>query len=230
MTRGPGAPLKSVNGFENEVFTPRHGWPDDVVAPSTIAYKDKNVIPRGMSHSEIQSPVASWREAVKRAVRAGFDAIEIHGAHGYLIHDFLSPVSNKRTDEYGGSLETRIRLAVQLVDVSRQNMPEDMALFFCISGMEKDPRKKIVGGPGYQAPAASQVKKQSGDRLLVGTVGAITSGPQANDLLNRGLDLVLIGRMFQKNPGLVWAVADDLDVDIKSANQIHWVFAGCCRK
>ncbi|KAL4960340.1 NADH:flavin oxidoreductase/NADH oxidase [Aspergillus stella-maris] len=267
MARGPGAAVKSVNGFENEGFTPRHGWPNDVAAPSAIAYKDKNIIPREMSHSEIQSLIVSWGEAVKRAVRAGFDAIEIHGAHGYLIHEFLSPVSNKRTDEYGGSFQNRIRFALQLVDVSRQNMPESMPLFFRVSGTEwlehlenepswdvpstialaeiiasrgvdvldvssggNDPRQKIIGGLGYQAPAALQVKKILGDRLLVGTVGAITSGPQANDLLKQGLDIVLVGRMFQKNPGLVWAFADELDVDIKSANQIQWGFAGRRRK
>ncbi|KAJ5598726.1 hypothetical protein N7537_008810 [Penicillium hordei] len=267
MARGPGASLKSTNGFENEGFTPRHGWPDDVAAPSAIAYKDKNIIPREMSHSEIQSFIMSWGEAVKRAVRAGFDAIEIHGAHGYLIHEFLSPVSNKRTDEYGGSFQNRIRLALQLVDVSRQNMPEKMPLFFRVSSTDwlehlvnepswdvtstiqlaevlasrgvdvldvssggNDPRQKIIGGPGYQAPAALQVKNKLGNRLLVGTVGAITSGPQANDLLGDGLDMVLIGRMFQKNPGLVWTFADELDVDTKSANQIHWGFAGRRRK
>lgn len=99
-----------------------------------------------------------------------------------------------------------------------------------VSSGGNDPRQKIIGGPGYQAPAALQVKKKLGDRLLVGTVGAITSGPQANNLLKDGLDMVFVGRMFQKNPGLVWTFADELDVDIKSANQIHWGFTGRRRK
>ncbi|CAI7564952.1 unnamed protein product [Penicillium discolor] len=267
MARGPGASMKSVNGFENEGFAPRHGWPDDVSAPSAIAYKDKNLIPREISHSEIQSLVDAWGKATERAVRAGFDTIEIHGAHGYLIHEFLSPVSNQRTDDYGGCFQNRIRFALQIVDVSRQNMPEGMPLFFRVSGTEwlehlksepswnvietirlaevlasrgvdvldvssggNDPRQKIIGGPGYQAPAALQVKEALGNRLLVGTVGAINSGTQANGLLNSGLDMVFVGRLFQKNPGLVWQFAEELDVDVKSANQIHWGFAGRRRK
>ncbi|CAK44043.1 uncharacterized protein An01g11390 [Aspergillus niger] len=237
----------------------RHGWPDDVVAPSAIAFKDKNIIPRELSHGEIRSLVEAWGEAVKRAVRAGFDAIEIHGAHGYLIHEFLSPASNKRTDEYGGSFENRIRLALELVDISRQHMTPNMPLFFRVSGTDwlehlenepswdasqtvrlaevlvehgvdvldvssggNDPRQQIKGGPAYQSPYAFQVKEALGDRLLVASVGAITSGPQANDLLNAGLDMVLIGRMFQKNPGLVWTFAEELNVDVKAAHQIHW--------
>ncbi|GLA03857.1 hypothetical protein AnigIFM60653_003875 [Aspergillus niger] len=263
MNRGPGAPVKSVNGIDHDGFAPRHGWPDDVVAPSAIAFKDKNIIPRELSHNEIQSLVEAWGEAVKRAVRAGFDAIEIHGAHGYLIHEFLSPASNKRTDEYGGSFENRIRLALELVDISRQHMTPNMPLFFRVSGTDwlehlenepswdasqtvrlaealvehgvdvldvssggNDPRQQIKGGPAYQSPYAFQVKEALGDRLLVASVGAITSGPQANDLLNAGLDMVLIGRMFQKNPGLVWTFAEELDVDVKAAHQIHWGFAG----
>lgn len=266
MARGPAAKLKTVNGFENEGFAPANGWPDEVVAPSAIAYKDKNIIPQELSRERIQALVDAWGSATKRAVQAGFDSVEIHGAHGYLIHEFLSPVSNKRTDEYGGSFENRVRLALEIVDITRQNMPAEMPLFFRISGTEwlehldnepswdvqetirlaqllagrdvdvldvssggNDPRQKIVGGPGYQAPFAQTVKKAVGDSLLVGTVGSITSGVQANKLLNDGLDLVLVGRKFQKNPGLVWEFADELDVEIKNANQIQWGFGGRSR-
>ncbi|KAH8424483.1 NADH:flavin oxidoreductase/NADH oxidase [Aspergillus melleus] len=267
MARGPAAAPKTVNGYENEGFAPAGGWPDNVVAPSAVAYKDKNVIPHEMSRDEIHSLVEEWGEATKRAVQCGFDAIEIHGAHGYLIHEFLSPVTNRRTDEYGGSFENRTRLALEIVEITRKIIPEGMPLFFRVSGTEwlehmhpepswdiqetiklaqilssqgvdvldissggNDPRQKITGGPAYQAPFAHQVKKAVGDKLLVATVGAITSGKQANEILEAGLDMVLVGRYFQKDPNLVWTFAEELDIHLKLANQIQWGFGGHRRK
>lgn len=88
------------------------------------------------------------------------------------------------------------------------------------------PDQKIVGGWSYQAPAAKTIKEAVGDSLLVGVVGSITSGKQANDLLEGGLDLAIAGRMFQKNPGLVWTWAEELDVEISVAKQIGWGFGG----
>lgn len=81
-------------------------------------------------------------------------------------------------------------------------------------------------GPGYQAPFAKAVKDKMGDKVAVSTVGSITSGKQANDLLNEGLDVAVVGRMFQKNPGLVWTFAEDLGVRVEVANQIGWGFGG----
>ncbi len=75
-------------------------------------------------------------ERLKRALTAGFDLIEIHNAHGYLLHNFVSPVSNKRTDEYGGSFENRIRLTLELVDLTRRNVPQDMPVFLRISATD----------------------------------------------------------------------------------------------
>jgi 2,4-dienoyl-CoA reductase-like NADH-dependent reductase (Old Yellow Enzyme family) len=87
-------------------------------------------------------------------------------------------------------------------------------------------KQQIKAGPGYQAPFAKEVKKAVGDKMAVGTVGTITEGNQANQLLEEGLDLAIAGRMFQKNPGLVWAWADDLGVQVRQANQIRWGFGG----
>ena len=98
--------------------------------------------------------------------------------------------------------------------------------FLDVSSGGNDPRQKIEGGPAYQAPFAKAIKDALGDAIAVGTVGAITSGTQANSLLEDGLDAVLVGRMFQKNPGLVWDFADDLEVDLNHANQIQWGFRG----
>ena len=88
------------------------------------------------------------------------------------------------------------------------------------------PDQKVKTGPGYQAPFAKAVKEKLGDKMAVGTVGTITSGKQAQKLLEEGLDLAIVGRMFQKNPGLVWAWAEELGVQINVANQIRWGFGG----
>ena len=88
------------------------------------------------------------------------------------------------------------------------------------------PAQNIAGGPGYQAPFAHAVKKQVGDSLLVGTVGSITTGTLAQELLDQGADAVLVGRFYQKNPGLVWSFAEELGVEIDVAHQISWGFHG----
>ncbi len=208
---------------------------------------------------------------------------------GYLLHSFVSPASNQRTDEYGGSFENRTRLTLEITELTRQTIPKDMPLFLRISAtdwLENEqgldggwkvedtvrlaellaakgvdlldvssgglhPKQKIKTGPGYQAvsipsssqhviydfktrldllsflqPFAKAVKEKLGDRLAVGTVGSITSGKQANQLLEEGLDLAIVGRQFQKNPGLVWVFAEELGVQINVANQIRWGFGG----
>jgi len=244
-----------------------NGWPDDVQAPSAIPYNSKHAQPKAMTKSDIDTFKADYQRAVQRALRAGFDAIEIHNAHGYLLHNFISPVSNQRTDEYGGSFENRTRLTLEIVDICRQTIPADMPLFLRISATDwleetdvqgwtvpetvrlaeilaergvdlldvssggNHEKQKIKAGPGYQAPFAKAVKEKVGDKLLVGTVGTITEGKQANGLLvDDNLDLAIAGRMFQKNPGLVWAWADDLGVVCQWANQIRWGFGGRGKK
>jgi 2,4-dienoyl-CoA reductase-like NADH-dependent reductase (Old Yellow Enzyme family) len=219
-----------------------------------------------MTLNDIEHLKASWIASVKRALKAGFDVIEIHNAHGYLLHNFVSPVSNTRTDDYGGSFENRIRLTLEIVDLTRKYIPDDMPLFLRLSATDwldyegspvkeswtladsvrlapllaqrgvdlldvssggNHPAQKITTGPGYQAPFAKAIKKAIGDSLAVATVGTITSGKQANELLEEGgLDLAIAGRMFQKNPGLVWAWAEELGVQINVANQIRWGFGG----
>ena len=112
------------------------GWPDDVVAPSAIPYSDKMHKPREMSLADIKEYKESWAAAVKRALHIGFDVIEVHNAHGYLLHSFLSPVSNQRTDQYGGSFENRTRLTTEIVDLTRSLIPEGMPLFLRISATD----------------------------------------------------------------------------------------------
>jgi 2,4-dienoyl-CoA reductase-like NADH-dependent reductase (Old Yellow Enzyme family) len=115
------------------------GWPNDVVAPSALSYSASAGKPRAMTKTEIEEQLGDWVMAAKRAHDAGFDVIEIHGAHGYLAHEFLSPLSNKRTDEYGGSLENRCRFLVDIVKALRDRngaWPKEKPIFVRISATD----------------------------------------------------------------------------------------------
>lgn len=105
------------------------GWPDDVWAPSAIRYNEAHCSPKELSRDGIKEIVRAWAEATRRALKAGVDVIEIHAAHGYLLHQFMSPVSNSRLDEYGGTFENRIRLTLEIIDSTRAIIPESMPLF-----------------------------------------------------------------------------------------------------
>jgi 2,4-dienoyl-CoA reductase-like NADH-dependent reductase (Old Yellow Enzyme family) len=110
------------------------GWVP--VAPSPIPFRDGDMTPHELTREEIREIIEAFSAAAKRAVRAGFNVIEIHGAHGYLINEFLSPLANHRTDEFGGSFENRIRLATEVVNAVREAVPESMPLFLRISASD----------------------------------------------------------------------------------------------
>jgi 2,4-dienoyl-CoA reductase-like NADH-dependent reductase (Old Yellow Enzyme family) len=110
------------------------GWP--VVAPSPIPFDDGDPTPIELDSVGINGIVAAFEAATRRAVEAGFRVIEIHAAHGYLLHEFLSPLSNRRTDLFGGSLENRLRLPLLVIDRVRQSMPGDFPLFVRISATD----------------------------------------------------------------------------------------------
>ncbi|MBV8328763.1 NADPH dehydrogenase NamA [Chryseobacterium sp.] len=120
--------------WNNHQISVEEGW--ETIAPSPIPYHPTERIPHVLSTVEIKELVQNFKDAAKRAVTAGFDMIEIHGAHGYLIHQFLSPLSNIRTDEYGGSFENRIRFLIEIVDAVNKELNENTALFVRISGTE----------------------------------------------------------------------------------------------
>jgi 2,4-dienoyl-CoA reductase-like NADH-dependent reductase (Old Yellow Enzyme family) len=105
------------------------GWPDNVWGPSTVPFQSTYPQPKELTQEGIKNVVNAFAEAAKRAVAVGFDVIEIHSAHGYLLSSFLSPTSNKRTDKYGGSFENRIRLTVEVVDAVRAAIPKATPLF-----------------------------------------------------------------------------------------------------
>jgi 2,4-dienoyl-CoA reductase-like NADH-dependent reductase (Old Yellow Enzyme family) len=112
------------------------GWPRNVYAPSAIPYNERHAQPKEMTKDDIENFKNAWVASVKRALAAGFDVIEIHNAHGYLLHEFVSPATNKRSDEYGGSFGNRIRLTLEIVDLTRNIVPEDMPVFLRISATD----------------------------------------------------------------------------------------------
>jgi 2,4-dienoyl-CoA reductase-like NADH-dependent reductase (Old Yellow Enzyme family) len=120
--------------WENKQISLEEGW--ETIAPSPIPYHPSERIPHELSVEEIKDLVQNFKNAAKRAVNAGFDVIEIHGAHGYLVHQFLSPLSNVRTDEYGGSFENRSRFLLEIINAVNEELNENVALFVRISGTE----------------------------------------------------------------------------------------------
>ncbi|KAJ6052894.1 uncharacterized protein N7446_007539 [Penicillium canescens] len=113
------------------------GWPDEIVGPSAIPHEEGiNTVPKALTLEDIEVLINDFAEAAKRAVKANFDAIEIHAAHGYLLHQFLSPVSNKRTDQYGGSFDNRIRLLLEVSEAIRASIPETTPLMIRISATD----------------------------------------------------------------------------------------------
>lgn len=120
--------------WNTEQISVEEGW--ETIAPSPVPYHPSERIPHVLTVEEIEEQVQNFRRAAKRSVEAGFDVVEIHAAHGYLIHQFLSPISNIRTDEYGGSFENRIRFLLEIVDAVNEELNQDTALFVRISGTE----------------------------------------------------------------------------------------------
>ena len=204
------------------------GW--ETVAPSGIPFMPDDRPPQTLSIEGILGVISGFGSAAKRARTAGFDIIEIHSAHGYLIQEFLSPLSNKREDEYGGSFENRSRLLMQVIDAVRSEWPADNPLLVRISATEwtdggwtpdesvklasliKDKGVDLIdcssGGNVHNAkiPFAPgyQVTFSEAVRktgILTGAVGLITSVEQAEFILEEDkADLILLGRELLRNP------------------------------
>jgi 2,4-dienoyl-CoA reductase-like NADH-dependent reductase (Old Yellow Enzyme family) len=188
------------------------GW--DMVAPSAIPQLKDERLPHELSKTELAGLITAFVIAAQRSERIGIDGVELHGAHGYLLHQFLSPIANQRTDEYGGSYENRIRFPLELFAAVRKAYqgvlgirisasdwieggwtPEETADFAArlkplgcdfvhISSGGISPLQKIAIGPNYQVPFAKIVKDKSGIPTM--TVGLITDPKQAEDILQKG--------------------------------------------
>ena len=114
---------------------PANAW--EPMAPSALALTEGWPVPREMTIDDIESTIDAFGDAADRALQAGFDFLEIHGAHGYLINSFFSPISNRRRDEWGGeSLDNRMRFALRIADTLRERVPDSMPLFFRTSAVD----------------------------------------------------------------------------------------------
>lgn len=201
--------------------------------------------PRMLQTDEIPLLVEDFVQAALRAIEAGFDALEIHAAHGYLLHQFLSPLTNQREDQYGGSLENRARFLLDVVAEVRAAIGSSVPLFVRFSatdyvdgGWDQEQTNqvakwaaelgadlfdvssgglvtgvKIPSGPGYQVPLAKAVHNSSGSQ--VASVGQITSGAQAEEILASGeVEVVMVGREFLRDPFMGLRAARDLGEEV----------------
>ena len=110
--------------------------PWETIAPSALRFADDYPLPKAMKTADMAEVIVAFREAARRAYDAGFDVVEIHAAHGYLLHEFLSPLSNHRTDDYGGSLANRMRFPLEVIETVRAVWPPDRPLFLRLSSVD----------------------------------------------------------------------------------------------
>jgi len=150
-----------------------HG-PEQPVAPSPLPFDEEWQVPHELAPAEIDQIVNAWQGAAARAEAAGFDMVEIHGAHGYLNHQFLSPLSNQRTDSYGGSVENRARLLFRVVEAVRQVWPEEKPLFVRVSATDW-----AEGGlvPGEVVSVARKLRALGVDLVDCSSGGLVPASP-----------------------------------------------------
>ncbi|MFI5161635.1 MAG: NADPH dehydrogenase NamA [Sphingobacteriales bacterium] len=190
------------------------GW--KTLAPSNIPFTDAEEVPVAIDKAGIEKVKADFKAATARALKAGFDVIEIHAAHGYLIHEFYSPLSNHRTDEYGGSFENRIRLLVEIIDSVKEVWPAENPFFVRISSTDwteggwtaddsvalakvlKEKGVDLVDCSSGGNVATAKIPLKPGYQvefaerirkeadILTGAVGLITTPEQANEIIQTG--------------------------------------------
>ena len=218
------------------------GW--KTVAPSDIPFNQGERAPVSLSKEGIRKVISDFKASAIRASEAGFKVVEIHSAHGYLLQEFLSPLSNHRTDEYGGTFENRIRLLIQVIDAVKSVWPAENPLFVRISSTDwmeggwtieesvklasilKETGVDLIdcssGGNAINAriPVAPgyQVPFSEAIRkagILTGAVGFITNARQAETiLLEEKADLIILGRELLRNPYFPLFAARELGDDI----------------
>ncbi len=204
------------------------GW--ETIAPSAIPFSPGERAPEMADRICIEKVISGFRDAAVRALKAGFIVAEIHSAHGYLLQEFLSPLSNRRSDEYGGSFENRTRLLLEVTEAVRSVWPADYPLFVRISSTEWTdggwtPEESVRLAPLLQKAGADLIDCSSGGNIhnakipagpgyqvpfaeavrktgiMTGAVGMITDAVQADEIISSGkADLVLMGRELLRNP------------------------------
>lgn len=146
------------------------GW--EPVGPSAIAFSEKHRTPHELSVDEIHGTVEAFAQAAKRAVEAGYEVVEVHSAHGYLLHEFLSPVSNRRDDEYGGDFEGRTRLTAEVVDAVREAIGPDRPLLVRVSATDWIEPEGWTGDDTVRL--AARLAERGADMLHLSTGGNLT--------------------------------------------------------
>lgn len=219
----------------------------DTYAPSAIPFSDSYKVPNEMTAEDIERTVEAFGKAARRAREANFDIVEIHGAHGYLINEFLSPLTNHRTDAYGGTVVNRYRFLSEIIEsvkvewngpifvrISTDEYHEDgntmdNILYFTNRMSEQGIElidcssggvvsKKVHAYPGYQVPRCDTIKQHT--EVATGAVGLITTGIQAEEILqNNRADVVVVGRALLRNPYWPKAAADELGEPIEAPAQ-----------
>jgi 2,4-dienoyl-CoA reductase-like NADH-dependent reductase (Old Yellow Enzyme family) len=192
------------------------GWEPEVIAPSALRYSETYPLPQALDRAGMDRVVADFAAAAKRSATAGFLIAEVHAAHGYLLHEFLSPLSNKRTDEYGGSLANRARFPLEVIRAVRAAFPEELPVWVRVSctdwvegGLTADEivefakRVKAEGidlldcssggnDPRQQIPVGAGYQVAFAERvwretgLPTGAVGMITEAAQADQIIRTG--------------------------------------------
>jgi NADPH2 dehydrogenase len=225
----------------------------DIIAPSPLAFNEKMKTPLEMNKEDIAKTVEAFKEGAERAKNAGFDVIEIHAAHGYLINEFLSPLSNQRNDEYGGSAENHYRFLHEVIEAVKTVW--EGPLFVRVSANDYHengltPKDYVTYGqwmkeqgvdlidvssgavvpaaihafPGYQVKFAEKIREEA--KIPTGAVGLITSGLQAEEILqNERADLIFIARELLRDPYWPRTAAKELGVQIHGPKQYErgWV-------
>ncbi len=219
------------------------GWKS--VAPSAVPFTDAEEAPLALDKAGVEKVKADFKAAAARALKAGFKVIELHGAHGYLIHEFLSPISNKRTDEYGGSFENRIRFLLEVIAAVKEVWPGENLLFVRISATDwteggwtsddsvalaeilKDKGIDLIdcSSGGNVATAkipvgpGYQVQLSEAVRttgILTGAVGLITEPLQADSIIQNGhADVVFLAREMLRDPYFPLRAAHELGHEVK---------------
>ncbi len=220
----------------------------DIYAPSPLAFDESYKTPVEMTTGDIENTVEAFKNGARRARQANFDIIELHGAHGYLISQFLSPLTNKRTDAYGGNRENRFRFLREIIAAvysewgerplfirlstdeyhEAGNTLEDY-LYFAnqLKALGVDLIDCSSGGvvpisikpyPGYQVKRCETIKKKTS--IATGAVGLIINGPQAEEILqNERADLIFIGRTLLRNPYWARVAAEEIRYQIEAPKQ-----------
>jgi 2,4-dienoyl-CoA reductase-like NADH-dependent reductase (Old Yellow Enzyme family) len=206
--------------------------PWQALAPSALAVTEGWPLPLAMGRAELDEVRDAFVEAARRAIGIGIRVLELHMAHGYLLHSFLSPLSNQRDDEYGGDIEGRMRFPLEVAAAVRAAIPEDMPLFARISAIDgreggwtlddsegfrsDDSGKPLTAdsarSPGFQVPFAERLRARTD--ILSMAVGVIIDPQQAEEILQSGgADLVALGRELMYEPFWPLHAAEALGVD-----------------